>query len=72
MCKQSPIQDQEIKDLCKTIIASQQAEIDQMKAMLVKKIGTITASPLHKKRQGFFCTTGSGAMAGSRVRAPRG
>ena len=34
MCKEAPIQDQEIKDLCKNIIASQQAEIDQMKAKL--------------------------------------
>jgi len=34
MCKQAPIEDQEIKDLCKNIIASQQAEIDQMKAKL--------------------------------------
>jgi uncharacterized protein (DUF305 family) len=34
MCKEAPIHDQEIKDLCKKIIASQQAEIDQMKAKL--------------------------------------
>jgi uncharacterized protein (DUF305 family) len=37
MCEQAPIQDSEIKDLCQTIISSQQAEIDQMKAMLDKK-----------------------------------
>jgi hypothetical protein len=34
MCEESNLQDQEIKDLCQTIIASQQAEIDQMKAKL--------------------------------------
>ena len=34
MCKEASIQDQGIKDLCKNIIASQQAEIDQMKARL--------------------------------------
>ena len=34
MCKEASIQDQEIKDLCRNIIAGQQAEIDQMKAKL--------------------------------------
>lgn len=34
MCNEAPIEDQEIKDLCKNIITSQQAEIDQMKAKL--------------------------------------
>jgi uncharacterized protein (DUF305 family) len=34
MCEQSPITDPEIQMLCKTIILGQQAEIDQMKAML--------------------------------------
>jgi Domain of unknown function (DUF305) len=34
MCEQSPIRDPEIKTLCRTIISSQQAEIDQMKAKL--------------------------------------
>jgi uncharacterized protein (DUF305 family) len=34
MCKEAAIQDQEIKDLCKNITASQQSEIDQMKRML--------------------------------------
>jgi peptidoglycan biosynthesis protein MviN/MurJ (putative lipid II flippase) len=34
MCKQASIQDPEIQDLCKTIIASQQSEIDQMKGIL--------------------------------------
>ena len=31
MCEQAPIQDSEIKTLCRGIIASQQAEIHQMK-----------------------------------------
>jgi uncharacterized protein (DUF305 family) len=34
MCEQAPIQDAEIKTLCQSIIASQQDEIDQMKAKL--------------------------------------
>jgi uncharacterized protein (DUF305 family) len=34
MCEQAPIQDSEIQALCQTIISSQQAEIDQMKAKL--------------------------------------
>jgi uncharacterized protein (DUF305 family) len=34
MCKEAPIQDPEIKALCRTIISSQQSEIDQMKAKL--------------------------------------
>ena len=34
MCEQASIQDPEIKNLCKNIIAGQQAEIDQMKATL--------------------------------------
>ena len=34
MFKEAPIEDQEIKGLCKNIIASQQAEIDQMKGIL--------------------------------------
>lgn len=36
MCQQASIQDQEIKDLCRNIVTSQQAEIDQMKALLDK------------------------------------
>jgi hypothetical protein len=36
MCQQAPIQDAEIKQLCQTIISSQQAEIDQMKAKLAE------------------------------------
>ena len=34
MCQQAFIQDKEIKDLCKTIVSGQQAEIDQMKRKL--------------------------------------
>lgn len=34
MCEQAPIGDPEIKKLCNNIILSQQAEIDQMKAIL--------------------------------------
>lgn len=36
MCEQAPIQDAEIKELCRTIISSQQSEIDQMKAKLLE------------------------------------
>jgi uncharacterized protein (DUF305 family) len=34
MCGKAPIQDSEIKELCRTIIAGQQAEIDLMKSKL--------------------------------------
>lgn len=34
MCEQAPIQDAQIKELCRTIISGQQAEIAQMKARL--------------------------------------
>lgn len=34
MCEQAPIQDAQIKELCKGIMSSQQSEIDQMKRML--------------------------------------
>jgi len=34
MCERSPITDPRIRELCKNIIAGQQAEIDQMKSML--------------------------------------
>jgi uncharacterized protein (DUF305 family) len=34
MCEEAAIQDAEIKALCKNIVSSQQAEIDQMKAKL--------------------------------------
>ena len=36
MCEQASIEDAEIKQLCKTIISSQQQEIDQMKAKLAE------------------------------------
>lgn len=36
MCQQASIQDPEIKVLCRTIVASQQSEIDQMKAKLLE------------------------------------
>jgi uncharacterized protein (DUF305 family) len=36
MCEKAPVRDPEIRELCRSIIASQQAEIDQMKAMLVR------------------------------------
>jgi uncharacterized protein (DUF305 family) len=34
MCEQTPLEAQKIKDLCKTIITSQQQEIQQMKTLL--------------------------------------
>jgi len=34
MCQEAHTSDPEIKDLCKSIIASQQSEIDQMKNIL--------------------------------------
>jgi hypothetical protein len=34
MCEEAPIQDAEIRRLCRSIIAGQQAEIDEMKARL--------------------------------------
>lgn len=36
MCAKAPIQDAEIKELCRTIMSGQQAEIDQMKTLLRK------------------------------------
>lgn len=36
MCEQAALADREIKELCRKIIASQQAEIGQMKAMLAE------------------------------------
>jgi uncharacterized protein (DUF305 family) len=36
MCEQAPVQDPQIKQLCETIIRSQQDEIGQMKALLAK------------------------------------
>lgn len=34
MCEKAPIQSSEIRELCRTIISSQESEIRQMKAML--------------------------------------
>jgi uncharacterized protein (DUF305 family) len=34
MCGEAPIQDAEIRELCRSIISSQQAEIDLMRAKL--------------------------------------
>lgn len=34
MCKEAPIKDEEIKELCRNIISSQQSEIEQMEAKL--------------------------------------
>jgi uncharacterized protein (DUF305 family) len=34
MCEEASLQDAEIKELCKSIISSQQSEIDQMKTIL--------------------------------------
>lgn len=34
MCEKAPIQDVQIQELCRTIISSQQAEINQMKTIL--------------------------------------
>jgi uncharacterized protein (DUF305 family) len=34
MCEKASLANRETKELCRSIIASQQAEIDQMKAML--------------------------------------
>lgn len=34
MCREATLEDEKIKELCRSIIASQQSEIDQMKAML--------------------------------------
>lgn len=34
MCEAAPIESPQVKDLCRNIIASQQSEIDQMKALL--------------------------------------
>ncbi|NJO23516.1 MAG: DUF305 domain-containing protein [Sphingomonadales bacterium] len=36
MCGKAPVQSPEVKELCRSIIASQQAEIQRMKAMLEK------------------------------------
>ena len=37
MCEQSPIQQPEVKALCKSIVSGQRSEIEQMKALLSKE-----------------------------------
>ena len=37
MCEGATLQDQRIKDLCKTIVAGQRSEIDQMRALLQER-----------------------------------
>ena len=34
MCRQAPVRDAEIRDLCKSIVSGQQREIDQMRSIL--------------------------------------
>lgn len=36
MCEKAPVQDSEIKSLCQNILRSQQAEIEQMKAIVAR------------------------------------
>jgi hypothetical protein len=36
MCQEAPIDDPDIKELCRNIVTSQQAEIDQMKDLLTR------------------------------------
>ena len=36
MCRQAPVRDPEIRELCRRIIAGQQAEIDEMKRVLAR------------------------------------
>ena len=40
MCQDAAIEDQRIRELCKTIVAGQQTEIDQMRAILQDLSGT--------------------------------
>jgi len=40
MCQKASIEDQRIKDLCKTIISGQQAEIDKMRGILQETGGS--------------------------------
>ena len=39
MCQDASIEDQRIRELCKTIVAGQQTEIDQMRALLQERSG---------------------------------
>ena len=34
MCQEAPVQESAVRDLCRSIVSNQRAEIDQMKAML--------------------------------------
>jgi uncharacterized protein (DUF305 family) len=36
MCENASLEDQRIRELCKTIISSQRSEIDQMRALLAE------------------------------------
>lgn len=36
MCREAAVRDVEIRELCRGIVAGQQAEIDQMNAMLAR------------------------------------
>jgi uncharacterized protein (DUF305 family) len=36
MCQEAPLRDARIVELCKSIVASQRAEIEQMKTLLVE------------------------------------
>lgn len=40
MCEEAPLQDPEVRKLCASIIASQQSEIAQMKALLARQAPT--------------------------------
>ena len=39
MCREASVQDPEVRQLCQTIMSSQQREIDQMNAMLRDSVG---------------------------------
>lgn len=36
MCQEAPLEDTAVRELCRTIVTSQQAEIDQMKGLLAR------------------------------------
>ena len=40
MCEKASLKDAEVKELCKSIVSSQQSEIDQMKTILNRLAGT--------------------------------
>jgi hypothetical protein len=37
MCEEAPVQDREVRSLCQNIVRSQQAEIEQMKAIFARR-----------------------------------